>query len=122
MGNMNDLLKSRMAAAKQASELQISDEAYESLFQQSAQHSPAMICGLPISQLKPVYTADIGFRPYPPERLRAFSQQLADEGLFERIIVRQIPDTESYEILAGHNRTKGFGKNVVTQAGNDECR
>lgn len=113
MGNMNDLLMSRMAASKQASELQIGDEAYESLFHQKAQHQPATICELPISQLKPFYTADIGFRPYPPEKLQAFSQQLADEGLFERIIVRQIPDSECYEILAGHNRT-----NAWTMAGN----
>lgn len=113
MGNMNDLLMSRMAASKQASELQIGDEAYESLFHQKAQHQPAAICELPISQLKPFYTADIGFRPYPPEKLQAFSQQLAEEGLFERIIVRQIPDSECYEILAGHNRT-----NAWTMAGN----
>lgn len=113
MGNMNDLLKSRMAASKQASELQIGDEAYESLFHQKAQHQPATICELPINQLKPFYTADIGFRLYPPEKLQAFSQQLAEEGLFERIIVRQIPDSEYYEILAGHNRT-----NAWTMAGN----
>ena len=113
MSNMNDLLKSRMAASKQASELQIGDEVYESLFHQKTQSGGATVCEVPIRQLKPFFTADIGFRPYPPDKLKAFSQQLAEEGIFERIIVRKIPGSEFYEILAGHNRT-----NAWTMAGN----
>lgn len=114
MSNMNDLLRSRMVASKQASELQIGDEAYESLFQQKSHYKPGTICELPISRLKAFYTADIGFHPYPAEKLQAFSRQLAEEGIFERIIVRCIPNSEYYEILAGHNRT-----NAWKMAGND---
>ena len=113
MSNMNDLLKSRMAASKQASELQIGDVVYESLFHQKTQSREATVCEIPIRQLKPFFTADIGFRPYPPDKLKAFSQQLAEEGIIERIIVRKIPSSEFYEILAGHNRT-----NAWTMAGN----
>ncbi len=56
----------------------------------------------------PFRTADIGFHPYPPEKLRAFSQQLAEQGIYERIIVRPVPNSEQYEILAGHNRTEAW--------------
>lgn len=56
----------------------------------------------------PIFTADIGFHPYSPEKLRAFSQQLAEQGIYERVIVRPIPDSNDYEILAGHNRTRAW--------------
>lgn len=56
----------------------------------------------------PFFTADIGFHPYSPEKLRAFSQQLAEQGIYERVIVRPIPDSNDYEILAGHNRTRAW--------------
>lgn len=42
------------------------------------------------------------------EKLCAFSQQLAEQGIYERIIVRPIPNSEQYEILAGHNRTRAW--------------
>ena len=34
--------------------------------------------------------------------------QLAEQGIYERIIVRPIPESEDYEILAGHNRTEAW--------------
>ena len=103
--NMNDILKRRMGAAQQASELQVSDEAYTQIFQKPLPAAKSRICELPIRKRRPFYTADIGFDPYPPDKLKAFSEQLAQEGLFERIIVREISHLDCYEILAGHNRT-----------------
>ena len=97
------MLKSRMASTKQASELAASDEAYEKIFHEAPPASPVKIADLPLDLLDPFNTADIGFRPYSPQKLKAFAEQLQEEGLFVRIIVRQ-KDHGRYEILAGHNR------------------
>ena len=96
-------LKQRMSATQQATELQVSEDAYQRLFQGGGPPS-SRICDIPMDKLVGFFTADIGFKPYPPAKLKAFAQQLAAEGLFERIIVRPIPGTDTYEILAGHNR------------------
>ena len=106
MPNMNDLLKKRMLATQQASELQASDEAYQQIFRQPPISAPSTICDLPLDKLVSFFTAEIGFRPYPPAKLKAFAEQLNQEGLLVRIIVRRIPGTDQYEILAGHNRTE----------------
>ena len=82
--SMDDLLKRRMSAAQQASELEVGNEAYETMFQAKADVAAPRFCELPIKSLCPFRTADIGFRPYPPEKLRAFSQQLAEQGIYER--------------------------------------
>ena len=100
---MNDLLKRRMTATQQASELQTGDEAYQKIFRESPPSGSAMVCNLPLDKLVPFFTADIGFKPYPPSKLKAFAGQLNEEGLMVRIIVRSM-GTGSYEILAGHNR------------------
>ena len=97
-----------MSAAQQASELEVGNEAYETMFQAKADAAVPRFCELPINSLCPFRTADIGFHPYPPEKLRAFSQQLAEQGIYERIIVRPVPNSEQYEILAGHNRTRAW--------------
>lgn len=102
---MNDLLKKRMAASQQASELQASDEAYQRLFREVPPSGAVRICALPLDKLVPFFTADIGFRPYTPSQLEAFAEQLKEEGLLVRIIVRPTATEGSYEILAGHNRT-----------------
>ena len=102
---MSDMLKRRMAATQQASEIQLGDEVYEKVFRAPASPPQSRFCDLPIKKLEPFFTADIGFKPYPKEKLLAFSKQLAAEGLFERVIVRLIPGKDTYEILAGHNRT-----------------
>lgn len=104
---MSDMLKKRMAATQQASELQVGDEAYKVLFQTTPTATQPVIRDLPMERLRPFFTADIGFKPYPPAKLKAFSEQLASEGLYERIIVRAIPYSEDFEIIAGHNRTEG---------------
>ena len=102
---MNAMLKRRMSAAQQASELQVSDEAYQQIFQRAPPLAPTEICELPLDKLDPFFTADIGFKPYSPSKLKAFAEQLQEEGLLIRIIVRRIPGSDRYEILAGHNRT-----------------
>lgn len=101
--NMNDMLKRRMAAAQQASELQTSDEAYQQIFQEKAPVGAAQLCDLPLDKLVSFLTADIGFRPYSKEKLAALAEQLQEDGLFVRIIVRPMA-AEIYEILSGHNR------------------
>ncbi len=113
-GSMNDLLKKRMAATQQASELEMGNEAYEILFQTKQPVAPSKFCELSISKLRPFFTADIGFHPYPTEKLKAFAQQLSDQGIYERIIVRPIPVRDEYEILAGHNRTAAWKINGNT--------
>ena len=106
--DMNDLLKRRMSATQQAAEVTVGDEAYEVLFQGKLASSASKFCDLPLDRLRPFFTADIGFHTYPQEKLKAFSQQLAEQGIYERIIVRPIPESEDYEILAGHNRTEAW--------------
>ena len=106
--DMNDLLKKRMNATQQASEIVVGNEAYEALFKGASVPETSRFCELPIDHLRPFFTADIGFHPYPPEKLKAFSLQLAEQGIYERIIVRPIFGSSDYEILAGHNRTKAW--------------
>ena len=106
--DMNDLLKKRMSATQQAAEIVVGDEAYETLFRGAPAPETSRFCELPMDKLRPFFTADIGFHPYPPEKLKAFSQQLAEQGIYERVIVRPIPGSNDYEILAGHNRTRAW--------------
>ena len=103
--DMSAILKHRMTATQQASELQASDDAYQQIFRRAAPLAPSEICDLPLDKLDNFYTADIGFKAYSPAKLKAFSEQLQEEGLLVRIIVRRIPHSDRYEILAGHNRT-----------------
>lgn len=103
--SMDDLLKRRMSASQQASELQASDEAYQKLFREAPPAANARLRDIPLDKLTPFFTADIGFKPYTPTQLEAFAGQLKEEGLMVRIIVRPMADSDSYEILAGHNRT-----------------
>jgi len=105
--NMKDLLKQRMSAAQQVSEMEIGNRAYESLID-PLPVAASTIRELPIDKLRPFFTIDIGFHPYSPDKLRAFSQQLLEQGLLERIIVRSIPSSDEYEILAGHNRAAAW--------------
>lgn len=102
---MDDLLKRRMSATQQASDLQTSDEAYKKLFRESLPTGSARICDIELNKLVPFFTMDIGFKPYTTEQLKVFAEQLNEEGLMVRVIVRPILGTDTYEILAGHNRT-----------------
>ena len=100
---MNDMLKRRMTATQQASELQTSDEAYQQIFREKAPVGASQLCDLPLDKLVSFFTADIGFRPYSKEKLAALAEQLQEDGLFVRIIVRPMT-AEMYEILSGHSR------------------
>ena len=103
---VQEMLRKRMAATQQASELELGDEFYEKVFRPVSPGSKPMIQEIPVSSLTPSFTTDIGFKPYPAPKLEAFAKQLAEDGLFERIIVRAIPNSNRYEIIAGHNRTE----------------
>ena len=102
--DMQNLLKRRMAATQQASDLAVTDQMYHKLFADAPLPALSTITDLPLEKLVPFQTAEIGFRPYPPAQLEALSQQLQEDGLMVRIIVRPRSDG-TYEILAGHNRT-----------------
>ena len=99
------MLKNRMLATHQASELEVGNAAYETLFQIPSNAPQPKVCKLPISKLHPFFTADIGFKPYSASKLQALAEHMAAVGQLERIIVRSIPYRDEYEILAGHNRT-----------------
>ena len=103
---MNELLRKRMAATQQASEQQTGDAAYERIFQMPVQRTETQFCDVPVDKLRPFFTADIGFHPYPRAKLEAFAEELKENGLYERILVRPIAGTDEFEILAGHNRTE----------------
>ena len=94
---LDKLLKRRMEDTQQSSERQLADDAYEQIFQKQTPVTISRFCDLPIEKLRSFFTADIGFHPYPPSKLKAFSEQLAQDGLFERVIIRPITDG-CYEI------------------------
>ncbi len=101
--NMNDMLKRRMTATQHASELQTSDEAYQKIFRENTPAGGVQSSDLPLDKLVSFHAADIGFRPYPKAKLEALAEQLQEDGLFVRIIVRPML-SGCYEILSGHNR------------------
>ena len=79
------------------------DQAYEVLF--GGKLMPAggkRTAQLPIERLSPFRTANIGFKPYSEDNLRALADDIAANGLLEAIKVR--PLNNEYEILSGHNR------------------
>ena len=102
---MNEMLRKRMSATQQVSEQQTGDAAYEQIFQMPVPQTETQFRDVPISKLRPFFTADIGFHPYPRAKLEAFAEELKENGLYERILVRPIAGTDEFEILAGHNRT-----------------
>ena len=102
---MNEMLRKRMSATQQASEQQTGDAAYEQIFQMPVPQTETQFRDIPIGKLCPFFTADIGFHPYPRSKLEAFAEELKENGLYERILVRPIAGTDEFEILAGHNRT-----------------
>ena len=95
-----------MSATQQASEQQTGDATYEQIFQMPVPQTETQFRDIPIGKLRPFFTADIGFHPYPRAKLEAFAEELKENGLYERILVRPIAGTDEFEILAGHNRTE----------------
>lgn len=81
------------------------DQAYDMLFGGvPAARVPKRRQTVALEQLFPFRTANIGFRPYSEENLRALADDIAANGLLEQIKVR--PIQEGYEILSGHNRVR----------------
>ncbi len=91
-----------MVATQQASEQQTGDAAYEQIFQMPVPKTETQFRDMPIGKLRPFFTADIGFHPYPRAKLEAFAEELKENGLYERILVRPIAGTDEFEILAGY--------------------
>ena len=129
--DMNAMLKRRMAATQQASELQVGNEVYEKLFEPVPTSSP-MICDLPLDKLRPFFTADIGFHPYPKDKLVAFSKQLAEEGTTRglagaRFLIYRDGQivgsdvTNSQGIIEVNDVTKGLWSFVETDAPDGFC-
>lgn len=105
--NIASTLRRRSEAVTQAESVDApqsaEDQAYEVLFGGKlplAQRKRT--ANLPIAQLCPFQTANIGFKPYSEENLRALADDIAANGLLETIKVR--PFADQYEILSGHNR------------------
>ena len=76
--NINNLLKSRMAATHEASELQECNQAYLTIIGNSLGNDKPRFCDLPVESLLPFHTADIGFKPYPRSSLQIKSQEEID--------------------------------------------
>ena len=81
---MNEMLRRRMSATQQASEQQTGDAADEQIFQMPVPQTETQFRDVPISKLRPFFTADIGFHPYPHSKLEAFAEELKENGLYER--------------------------------------
>lgn len=56
---------------------------------------------LPLNQIQPFH--DHRFRPYEGERLEDMVESIKAHGVLNPVIVQKL-DTDSYEMLAGHNR------------------
>ena len=102
---MDAVLKRRMAAAQQASQLQTSDDAYQQYSSGRPCRLRPKFCELPLDRAG-LFFKGHWLQTVPSLKLKAFAQQLQEEGLLIRIIVRRIPGTDRYEILAGHNRVE----------------
>ena len=98
---MNEMLRKRMSATQQASEQQTGDAAYEQIFQMPVPKTETQFRDIPIGKLHPFFTADIGFHPYPRSKLEAFAEELKEDGLYERILVRPIAGTDELKFWPG---------------------
>ena len=80
-------------------------EAFESLFGTipAASSKPCSTAKIPLEQLHPFFTSNIGFKPYSEENLKMLADDIAENGLIENIKIRPCK-TGGYEILSGHNR------------------
>ncbi len=97
---------------------QVVDEAFESLFgaMPAASYPTRNTAKIPIDQLHPFFTANIGFKSYNDENLKTLAEDILENGLIENIKVRPCK-TGGYEILSGHNRVnacKRLGWSSIT--------
>lgn len=81
------------------------DEAFEGLFgtMPATSSKPRSTAKIPLEQLHPFFTSNIGFKPYSEENLKMLADDISENGLIENIKVRPCK-AGGYEILSGHNR------------------
>lgn len=107
-GNIADVLRKQaeqsvLSAKKCDCQPDAADEAYEALFGSIPTPIGHKITrSVPLDRLHTFHTANIGFKPYFAEQLKALADDINEHGLLENIKVR--PDIDGYEILSGHNR------------------
>ena len=85
---MDDLLKRRMSATQQASELQATDEAYAKLSREIPPEANVRICNLLLDKLIAFSSADIGFKPYTQaqlEEIEAEKKRPTQEQRLQRV-------------------------------------
>ena len=85
---MNEMLRKRMSATQQASSNRPATRRLRQIFQMPVPQTETQFRDVPICKLRPFFTADIGFHPYPHAKLEAFAEELKENGLYERILVR----------------------------------
>ena len=100
-------LKERSAklSAPSSNADQTVDEAFEGLFGiiPAESSKPRSTAKIPLEQLHPFFTSNIGFKPYSEENLKMLADDILENGLIENIKVRPCK-AGGYEILSGHNR------------------
>lgn len=81
------------------------DEAFEGLFgtMPATSSKTRSTAKIPLEQLHPFFTSNIGFKPYSEENLKMLADDISENGLIENIKVRPCK-AGGYEILSGHNR------------------
>ena len=97
--------RSTKLSASSSNADQTVDEAFEGLFGtiSAASSRTRSTAKIPLEQLHPFFTSNIGFKPYSEENLKMLADDIAENGLIENIKVRPC-NTGGYEILSGHNR------------------
>lgn len=97
--------RSAKLSASSSNADQTVDEAFEGLFGtiSAASSRTRSTAKIPLEQLHPFFTSNIGFKPYSEENLKMLADDIAENGLIENIKVRPC-NTGGYEILSGHNR------------------
>ena len=109
--NALDKRNAKLSASSNGGD-QAVDEAFESLFgtipaTSSKTRSTAKI---PLEQLHPFFTSNIGFKPYSGEDLKALAEDILENGLIENIKVR--PCKTGGDCVKGCSQ-KGLLKNGI---------
>ena len=66
---------------------------------------------LPLSKLRTFFTARIGFHLHDAAALKWLAEDIQENGLLQRIVVRPIAGSDEYEVIAGHNRVEAVRLN-----------
>ncbi len=95
-------LKSRIETSKAASEEEFVGLACDELLGVPSSRPSVQRHKIPLNKVHPFRVANIGFKPYDEDSLKALAESINEDGLLDAIKVRK--DDNGYEILAGHNR------------------